>query len=66
MLRDRTGYILKCTVKLPTADLLLKKASMVHGVRREKKLAALGKDLNVAADITKLLGHGVYRLSYLV
>ena len=25
---DRTGYILKCTVKLPTADLLLKKASM--------------------------------------
>ena len=32
----------------------------------KKKLAALGKDLNVAADITKLLGHGVYRLSYLV
>ena len=28
LLRDRTGYILKCTVKLPTADLLLKKASM--------------------------------------
>ena len=39
---------------------------LLHGVRREKKLAALGKDLNVAADITKLLGHGVYRLSYLV
>ena len=39
---------------------------LLHGVRRKKKLAALGKDLNVAADITKLLGHGVYRLSYLV
>ena len=39
---------------------------LLHGVRRKKKLAALGKDLDVAADITKLLGHGVYRLSYLV
>ena len=39
---------------------------LLHGVRREEKLAILGKDLDVAADITKLLGHGVYRLSYLV
>lgn len=39
---------------------------LLHGVRRKKKLAALGKDLDVAADITKLLGHGVYHLSYLV
>ena len=39
---------------------------LLHGISREEKLAALGKYLDVAADVSELLGHGMYRLSYLV
>ena len=35
----------------------------LHGIGREKELAALRINLDVACYVTKLLGHGVYRLS---
>ena len=38
----------------------------LHGIGREKELAVLRIDLDVACHVTKLLRHDVYRLSCLV
>ena len=36
----------------------------LHGIRRKKELTVFRVDFDMAAYVSELLGHGVYRLSF--